>query len=242
MQVWWPLRRIPLSIADLDEQRARPGSRASRPTRHEQRSRPRRARGARRRASGRVSRRGSRALGRWVKTTSASPWSGSVGEELVDAVLQLGRDAPERGPAWVAACAAHVAAAATAAESAAAASAHQPSPTLIGVRSSSELAPRLPREHLGVERGRCQQLCVACPTRPRGRLEEHDAVREAIVDSRCAMTRVVRCSMSASSAAWISCSTCTSMALVASSRIRTGGLISSVRAIAMRWRWPPERV
>ncbi len=37
-------------------------------------------------------------------------------------------------------------------------------------------------------------------------------------------------------------STCTSMALVASSRIRMAGSVSSVRAMAIRCRWPPDSV
>jgi hypothetical protein len=45
-----------------------------------------------------------------------------------------------------------------------------------------------------------------------------------------------------SSAAWMRSSTVTSMALVASSSTRMGGLASSVRAMAMRWRCPPDSV
>ena len=56
------------------------------------------------------------------------------------------------------------------------------------------------------------------------------------------MISVVRPSMRTRSAEWMRCSTFTSMALVASSRMRMGGFTSRARAMAMRWRWPPESV
>ncbi len=52
------------------------------------------------------------------------------------------------------------------------------------------------------------------------------------VDSRCAITIVVRPRSIASSVAWMSASVLLSSALVASSRIRIGGSLSRVRAIA----------
>ena len=63
-----------------------------------------------------------------------------------------------------------------------------------------------------------------------------------MVESRWAMMSVVRPSMSVRSASWICCSICTSIAEVASSSTSIGGLTSSVRAIASRWRCPPESV
>lgn len=54
------------------------------------------------------------------------------------------------------------------------------------------------------------------------------------------MTKVVRPFISSSSAAWICRSDSVSSAEVASSRISTGAFFSSARAIARRWRWPPE--
>jgi hypothetical protein len=39
---------------------------------------------------------------------------------------------------------------------------------------------------------------------------------------------------------WMMCSLSQSSELVASSKIKTLGSVSSARAIAMRWRWPPE--
>ncbi len=62
----------------------------------------------------------------------------------------------------------------------------------------------------------------------------------SIVDSRCAITIVVRPCISSSSAAWISRSDSVSSAEVASSRIRIGASFRIARAIAIRWRWPPE--
>ena len=59
---------------------------------------------------------------------------------------------------------------------------------------------------------------------------------------RWAMIRVVRPSIWTFRPAWMVCSTWTSMALVASSSTRTGGLTNKVRAMAMRWRWPPDSV
>jgi len=60
------------------------------------------------------------------------------------------------------------------------------------------------------------------------------------VDRRWAMTMVVRRSAIASSVDWISASVRLSSALVASSRIRIGGFLSSVRAIATRCFSPPD--
>ena len=64
---------------------------------------------------------------------------------------------------------------------------------------------------------------------------------DTVVESRCAMTNTVRPASSRSMASCTRRSLSVSSAEVASSRIRTGGSISSARAIAMRWRWPPER-
>jgi hypothetical protein len=62
----------------------------------------------------------------------------------------------------------------------------------------------------------------------------------SMVDSRCAITSVVRPFMTRSSAAWMWRSDSVSSADVASSRIRIGASFSSARAIARRWRWPPD--
>jgi hypothetical protein len=48
--------------------------------------------------------------------------------------------------------------------------------------------------------------------------------------------------MTSRSASLIACSVVASTDEVASSRIRMRGSASSARAIASRWRWPPERV
>ena len=64
----------------------------------------------------------------------------------------------------------------------------------------------------------------------------------AIVESRWAITNVVRPAITSRSAALIACSVEASTDEVASSRIRIRGSLSSARAIAIRWRWPPESV
>ena len=61
------------------------------------------------------------------------------------------------------------------------------------------------------------------------------------VARRCAMTSVVRSCIAASSAACTMRSLSASSALVASSSSSSGGFFSIARAIAMRWRWPPDR-
>ena len=63
-----------------------------------------------------------------------------------------------------------------------------------------------------------------------------------MVESRWAITSVVRFSAIFFSSAWIAFSVRESSAEVASSKIRIFGLVTSARAIAMRWRWPPERL
>ncbi len=60
------------------------------------------------------------------------------------------------------------------------------------------------------------------------------------LDSRCASTSVVRPRVSRSSACWISASFSASTDDSASSSSRIGASRSSARAIAMRWRWPPD--
>ncbi len=60
------------------------------------------------------------------------------------------------------------------------------------------------------------------------------------VERRCATTRVVRSRMSRSSASRTTPSASGSRALVASSRKRMRGSRTSARAIAMRWRCPPD--
>ena len=63
-----------------------------------------------------------------------------------------------------------------------------------------------------------------------------------IVESRWAITIVVRSRIAAVRPARISDSVVASTEAVASSRIRIRGSITSARAIASRWRWPPESV
>ena len=61
-----------------------------------------------------------------------------------------------------------------------------------------------------------------------------------MVESRWAMTTVVRLRAMLSSASWISFSVWLSSALVASSRIRIGGPLRMVRAMATRCFSPPD--
>ncbi len=62
------------------------------------------------------------------------------------------------------------------------------------------------------------------------------------LDSRCARISVVRPCASRSSACWITASFSASTEDSASSRIRIGESRSSARAIARRWRCPPDRL
>ena len=178
-----------------------------------------------------------------------------VGQQLVHPVLQLGRDAGEGQPGRRAGAPRRPPAPATAAAAAAtrlrrpsvppsAGSTGRRSASPVGsVRSRRPRAPRRLGQHLGVERAWSPAARRGC-RRPRSGRWSSRTTRSArlIVDSRWAMIRVVRPSISTRRPAWICCSTWTSMALVASSSTRIGGLTSSVRAMAMRWRCPPERV
>ena len=56
------------------------------------------------------------------------------------------------------------------------------------------------------------------------------------------MTNVVRPSISVASACWMRNSVCVSTLAVESSKMRTRGSSKRVRAMATRWRCPPERV
>ena len=64
--------------------------------------------------------------------------------------------------------------------------------------------------------------------------------RCAMVESRCAMASVVRPRISPVISCWIAASTSLSSALVASSSTRIGASSRITRAMAMRWRWPPD--
>ena len=66
--------------------------------------------------------------------------------------------------------------------------------------------------------------------------------QDSTVASRCAMTSVVRSSISCASAACTSVSLSASSDEVASSSSSSGASRRIARAMAMRWRWPPESV
>jgi len=61
-----------------------------------------------------------------------------------------------------------------------------------------------------------------------------------MVDSRCATAITVRPSIIRPRLSWIAASTSESSAEVASSRMSTGAFFSIMRAMAIRWRWPPD--
>ena len=97
------------------------------------------------------------------------------------------------------------------------------------------------REHLAVRAPTSRAARRACPRRrPCRSSSSTTRSASAIVAGRWAMMIVVRPSITSASAARISCSLVGSTDEVASSRIRTRGSASTARAIAMRWRWPPE--
>ena len=108
---------------------------------------------------------------------------------------------------------------------------------VIGRRQESA---RLVRPEGGVDAPAAEQLsCEPCSTmRPRSRMTSRSMRRT--VESRCAMTIAVRFSISVQSASWMSISLSESSELVASSSTRIGASFRIARAIAMRWRWPPE--
>ena len=93
--------------------------------------------------------------------------------------------------------------------------------------------------------GRCRRRrgpaasCVPSSTiRPLSNTSRRSSART--VDSRWAMTIVVRPTISRSIACWISTSDSESRLEVASSRIRIGASARKARAMATRWRSPPE--
>ena len=83
----------------------------------------------------------------------------------------------------------------------------------------------------------------ACPARRAGpRAAPGSASASRIVDSRCAITIVVRPSRRRRSASKTISSEIASSDEVGSSRIRIGAFLSSARAMPRRWRSPPDSV
>ena len=76
---------------------------------------------------------------------------------------------------------------------------------------------------------------------PRRRSSTRMRSASITLDRRCARISVVRPCISRSSACWITASFSASTEDSASSSTRIGASRSSARAMAMRWRWPPER-
>ena len=92
-----------------------------------------------------------------------------------------------------------------------------------------------------VERGGLDELRVGAGVRSRGRgRAPRSGPQSTTVDRRCAITMSVRSTATASIASRISCSLRPSRLDVDSSSSSTGGAASSARAIARRWRSPPE--
>ena len=79
-------------------------------------------------------------------------------------------------------------------------------------------------------------LCATAPS-------SSTRMRSALItlDRRCARISVVRPAISRSSACWMTASFSASTEDSASSSTRIGASRSSARAMAMRWRWPPDR-
>ena len=62
----------------------------------------------------------------------------------------------------------------------------------------------------------------------------------AMVERRCAMAITVLPAIISFRLSWMADSTSESSALVASSSSRMGAFLSMTRAMATRWRWPPD--
>ena len=103
-------------------------------------------------------------------------------------------------------------------------------------RSASAAAPA-PRGSAALESS-SRSWVPSATTRPSSSSTTRSA--SAIVAGRWAMTIVVRPRITSVRASRISCSLVGSTERVASSRISTRGSARIARAMAMRWRWPPE--
>ena len=93
---------------------------------------------------------------------------------------------------------------------------------------------------LGVGAARCKQLVVRTRLDDAAMVDHMNDAAAWIVESRCATAMVVRPLTSSFSAAWIRRSDAVSSAEVASSSTSTCGSWRSTRAMAMRWRSPPD--
>jgi hypothetical protein len=95
---------------------------------------------------------------------------------------------------------------------------------------------------LGVQRRAVEQLGVRAARRDPALLEHDDVVGERDRREPVARSRTSCAAITSRSAVLIACSVDASTEEVASSRIRIRGSLSSARAIAIRWRWPPDSV
>ena len=94
---------------------------------------------------------------------------------------------------------------------------------------------------LAEDRRSIEQLVVGALRHDPAVLQHDDVSASAIVESRWAITNVVRPRIASVRPPRIGLRRASTEA-VASSRMRIRGSISSARAIASRWRWPPESV
>ena len=102
-----------------------------------------------------------------------------------------------------------------------------------------EAAGLVPPQFFVVALQRSSSSCEPCSTMRPASSTIRRSMR-AMVDRRCAIAITVLPSIRPSSCSWIASSTSLSSAEVASSSTRIGASLSTTRAIAMRWRWPPE--
>ncbi len=109
-------------------------------------------------------------------------------------------------------------------------------------RRRSRVVERLQRVQLRVDAARAGRRSSSCVPISAMRPASSARIRSArrTVDSRCAMTNVVRLRIRLASASCTSCSDSASSAEVASSSTSSGQSLRIARAIASRCRWPPE--
>ena len=98
----------------------------------------------------------------------------------------------------------------------------------------------LVRPEFGVQTLFLEQLGVAAFFDDAAFVQDDEPVHRGDGGERWAMAMTVLPSIILSRLSWMAASTSESSALVASSSSRIGASLSMTRAMAMRWRWPPE--
>ena len=99
---------------------------------------------------------------------------------------------------------------------------------------------RLPRPQVGIHPAALQQRRVRALLDDPALVHDDQPVHGGHCGQPVGDGDLLLAGISLSSCSWIAPSTSESIALVASSSTRIGGSVSSTRAIAIRWRWPPE--